>query len=317
MFAAMAIAGAGALWMTRDLGEDSRQQTRRPGTVPTESPRIAADPGDASLGVRPIAPPPSISHPQNTDDKPPVGASVRTPSAQTPGGRPRPADASPPAAVAVTKRTDDAITATAPAAKTVPQRGPTTKPAEAAADAAPEGARAALEAALAGDTARLQEAARRAQDRQPPRGDRKLARQLNARGLALSREGRYAEAAAEFRAAREADGSDPEVRENLGYALLKADRLAEAESELLSTVEIAPQRATAWGSLGFVHARRGRHREGVELMLAALRISPDPQKTLATYSRQARTESDPRVRAMLAEVVSRAPDIQYAQRPAQ
>jgi len=141
--------------------------------------------------------------------------------------------------------------------------------------------------------------------RQPERGNRTLARNLNERGLALSRAQNYTEAAAVFRQAHEADRGDPEIRENLGFALLKAGQLSEAESATLSALEIGPTRATAWGSLGHIYAKQGRREDAIALLRAAHRVAPDPGRVLQTYARQAQTEDDPRVRAVLAEAVAR------------
>jgi Flp pilus assembly protein TadD len=124
-------------------------------------------------------------------------------------------------------------------------------------------------------------------------------------GLALFQNAHYAEAAAVFAQANVTDRSDPEIRENLGYSLMYAGELAAAERALLSALEIGPQRATAWGSLGHIYAKRGMHREAVALLLTAYRFAPDRKKTLEVYARQAETEDDPNVRAMLAESVSR------------
>jgi cytochrome c-type biogenesis protein CcmH/NrfG len=54
-----------------------------------------------------------------------------------------------------------------------------------------------------------------------------------------------------------------------------------------------------------IDAKRGKHREAVALLLTAYRFAPDRKKTLEVYVRQAETEDDPQVRAMLAESVTR------------
>jgi Flp pilus assembly protein TadD len=166
-------------------------------------------------------------------------------------------------------------------------------------------ARSLIAAAISGDTATLQSDIVRLQARQPARGDRKRARQLNDRGLESFQTANYMRAAELFRQAHQADPADAEIRENLGYALMQAEELAEAERALLSTLEVAPQRATAWGSLGHIYAKRGNHREAVALLLTAYRFAPDRKKALEVYVRQAENEDDPRVRAMLAESVTR------------
>jgi Flp pilus assembly protein TadD len=110
-----------------------------------------------------------------------------------------------------------------------------------------------------------------------------------------------------FEAAHRADPGDAEVRENLGYALLKAGRLGEAETALLSALEIGPRRASAWGSLGHIYAKRGQHAEAVRLVLTAYRFAPDRSKVAETYRRLAQGDADPKVRAMFEEVVRQLP----------
>jgi Flp pilus assembly protein TadD/ribosomal protein L40E len=166
-------------------------------------------------------------------------------------------------------------------------------------------ARSLVTAAISGDAVMLQSNVAQLQAQQPARGDRKRARHLNHQGLALFQRANYRGAAEIFRQAHHADTGDAEIRENLGYSLMQAGELAEAERALLSALEIAPQRATAWGSLGHIYAKRGKHREAVALLLTAHRFAPDRRKALEVYARQAENEDDPKVRAMLAESVTR------------
>jgi Flp pilus assembly protein TadD len=165
--------------------------------------------------------------------------------------------------------------------------------------------RTLLSAALEGDFARVESIASTIKRRQPARGDRAVARTLNDRGLGLMRDQRYAVAASLFRQAHEADPADPEIRENLGYALLKAGKVTEAETALLAALETGPERPGAWGSLGYVYAKQGKREQAVALLRVAHRVAPNPKQVLDNYTRQAETEDDPKVRAMLAEAVTR------------
>lgn len=163
-----------------------------------------------------------------------------------------------------------------------------------------------VSAAIAGDEVRLRNiiADLKAQPK-PVRIDRPRARQLNERGLALWQRQRYAEAAAVFRDAHLADGGDVEIVENLGYALLRAGDVAAAEPAILSALEMGPERATAWGSLGLIYAKQGKHREGVACVLTAYRFAPQPTRALDLYSRLALEHEDVKVRAMMSDAVSR------------
>ena len=181
------------------------------------------------------------------------------------------------------------------------------QPAAAAEETRP-GVQGLVAAAIAGDRPRLDLLASqiKSQPRQL-RGDRRRARELNERGLAMWQRQRYEEAAAYFKEAREADPGDAEIAENLGYALLKAGHVGEAEPPLLEALSLAPERASAWGSLGMIYAKQGKHRAGVALVLTAYGYARDPKRTAGVYSRLAATDDDPKVRAMLAEVVSKLP----------
>jgi Flp pilus assembly protein TadD len=162
-----------------------------------------------------------------------------------------------------------------------------------------------IDAAIAGDNARLQTAAKEIAAQAPPRGDRARARELNAKALTHMRGARYADAAPLFEAAHRADPGDAEVRENLGYALLKAGRLDEAEAALLSALEVAPRRASAWGSLAFLYAKRDRKEAAVKLLQTAYRFAGDRRKAAEAYRRQAKSDPDPKVREMLTEAIAR------------
>ena len=163
-----------------------------------------------------------------------------------------------------------------------------------------------VSAAIAGDEVRLRNiiGALKAQPK-PVRIDRPRARQLNERGLALWQRQRYAEAAAVFRDAHGADASDAEIVENLGYALLKAGDVAAAEPAILAALEMGPERASAWGSLGLIYAKQGKHREGVACVLTAYRFALQPNRARDVYSHLALADEDPKVRAVMSDVVSR------------
>ncbi len=171
---------------------------------------------------------------------------------------------------------------------------------------APVTVNALVAAALAGDEARVRQIGSELKSQpRPPSGERRVARDLNERGLALWQRQRFSEAAVLFGQARAKDAADPEIAENLGYALLKSDQVAQAEQALLAALTLAPERASAWGSLGLVYAKQGKHREGVAAVLTAYRYTRDPKRTLDVYSRLAASDDDPKVRAVLADVVSR------------
>lgn len=170
------------------------------------------------------------------------------------------------------------------------------------------GVNALVAAATAGDHARVEKIASELKlTPKPVRVNRRLARDLNDRGLALWQRQRFAEAATYFRQAHDADASDAEIAENLGYSLLKSGNVAEAEPAILDALALAPERASAWGSLSSVYAKQGKHRDAVACVLTAYRFAPNPKRALDLYSRLAVSDEDPKVRAVLADAVNRLP----------
>jgi hypothetical protein len=264
------------------------------------------DPATPERSRSAIAPPPASTAAQSQSAQPEsaAGPAVREPT-----------DATPPGGETAAPADTAASTPTAPQVESVPAEPPRTPPsaaaqAQAPALTVPDGSdnpnvERMVKAAIAGDDAGVKQLAKELASVRFARGDRVRARQHNARGLALMKTARYDEAVAAFQAARAADAADAEIRENLGYALLKAERIEEAERALLAALEIGPRRASAWGSLAFVYAKRGLPREGVQLILTAYELAPNRAKAKQNYARQARTEDDARVRAMLSEAIAR------------
>jgi Flp pilus assembly protein TadD len=165
-----------------------------------------------------------------------------------------------------------------------------------------------VDAAVAGDHGRVETIATQLRMQpKPARGNRKIARELNDRGLALWQRQRFAEAATYFSQAHDADASDAEIAENLGYALLKSGNVAEAEPAILNALALGPERASAWGSLGAIYAKQGKHHDAVACVLTAYRFAPNPKRAFDLYSRLAVTDDDPKVRAVLADAVTRLP----------
>ena len=84
----------------------------------------------------------------------------------------------------------------------------------------------------------------------PIKGERKSARALNDQALSLFNNGQLEEAVKLFSEAKRLDKSDPEILNNLGYALLKQGNIESAEGAILETLAISPGRSNAWQNLG-------------------------------------------------------------------
>ena len=94
-------------------------------------------------------------------------------------------------------------------------------------------------------------------------------------GLAYTRQGRFAEALAEFRRASELDPNGGMARYGLGEALHRENRYAEAVESYEQALERVPGDAAAHTGLGRSLAALGRFEQAAEQFRAALASDPD------------------------------------------
>lgn len=113
----------------------------------------------------------------------------------------------------------------------------------------------------------------------PQRGDRKLARRLNASALEKLKAEQFQGAVQEFEAAWRADPSDQEISNNYGFALYKSNRYSEAEEKLRYTLALAPARATAWANLAEVMGTMGKPQQAADAFVVSHRFSRNPETT--------------------------------------
>jgi hypothetical protein len=118
----------------------------------------------------------------------------------------------------------------------------------------------------------------------PTKGDRKLSRSTNDLGLKALQAGNITDATATLRTAVLADPSDVEVRNNLAFALYKANDLDGAETELGTVLSEAPGRTSAWANLADIYARKGLSEQTTACFVLAFQFSSNRDKTL-TYLR--------------------------------
>lgn len=172
-------------------------------------------------------------------------------------------------------------------------------------------AEALIQAATTGDVARIETIISELESQ--PRAmasDRKAARQLNDQALALLRAERYAEAIPVLEQARLADESDAEVAGNLADTLMRVGRLDDASRVALVQLRLAPRRTVAWSLIGVLSAKRDDASVAVACLVTGYRFSNVQQATLRVYSRLAKTDEDPKVRAALQEAVKRITESQ-------
>ena len=113
----------------------------------------------------------------------------------------------------------------------------------------------------------------------PRRGDRKAARDFNDAGLAAFKSEDFTNASKLFMQGVDADPSDQEVVNNLGYALLMGGKYKEATYVLWAALTLNPERASAWFNQGQSLAMIGSQDSAVASFLLGYRFSKNPQKT--------------------------------------
>jgi tetratricopeptide (TPR) repeat protein len=132
-------------------------------------------------------------------------------------------------------------------------------------------------------------AARLSEVPKPPKGNRKGARDLNAKGLAALKRSDVETAVVIFRKAAAEDASDVEVQSNLGYSLLKAGRAIEAAAPLRNALALDPRRTTAWTSMAECLLGDGKQDLAVAALLLGYEFSANRDRTLAYYEENSRS----------------------------
>lgn len=113
----------------------------------------------------------------------------------------------------------------------------------------------------------------------PARGERRLARRLNASALEKFKAEQMAGALADFEKAWQADPSDQEISNNYGYVLYRNKRLPEAQAKLRYTLALAPARASAWVNLAEVLGAQGQIKQATDALVVAHRFSRNAEVT--------------------------------------
>ena len=112
----------------------------------------------------------------------------------------------------------------------------------------------------------------------PAKGDKKAAKALNAKGLALSQKGDFNQAVKLFEEAHTVDASDVEIVNNLGFSYLKQGNLDAAWHAIMTALTLSPGRAAAWENLGEVFGAKDDESKAVASFSNAYRFSKDRLK---------------------------------------
>lgn len=130
-------------------------------------------------------------------------------------------------------------------------------------------------------------AARVSEFQKPIRGNRKVARELNTKGLAEFKKGNFTEAVTLLQQASTEDPGDAEILSNLGLALLKANRAQDARHALRSSLAINPRRTSAWVPMADVLFEIGDNDSAMAALLLAYEFSENKEKTKAFFGGKA------------------------------
>jgi tetratricopeptide (TPR) repeat protein len=136
-------------------------------------------------------------------------------------------------------------------------------------------------------------------------GNRTVARDLNAKGLAQLRTGNVESAINLFANAAQADPNDAEIMGNLGYALVQSGRIEEADKILTSAIYINPKRTATWGAVGEFFVKKNQVEAAIRSFLLGYEFSSNREKTLQFYSETAANPDKSELRPTLNEVIRR------------
>ena len=122
-------------------------------------------------------------------------------------------------------------------------------------------------------------------------GNRKEARKRNGNGLRALNSGNLIEALEEFQAALNLDPADPEIINNVGFALGKMKRYREAAGYIRSSLVISPGRTGAWYNLGEVLSELDDQNAAASAWRIAYLFSTNKEKTLEFLTKAAEKQS--------------------------
>lgn len=128
-------------------------------------------------------------------------------------------------------------------------------------------------------------------------GDRKSARELNKYGLDLLTRGDFDKAILELEKASNVSRGDAEIRNNLGFAELKARHFEKATGYFLDTLLIDPTRTSAWANVAEAFAERDKVVASEAALRLSVHFSRNQAKTLDFYSSSLEQLSSDKYRA--------------------
>lgn len=132
----------------------------------------------------------------------------------------------------------------------------------------------------------------------PQRGDRKLARKLNAEGLEALKQRKLPDAAATLTKALQADPADEEIISNLIYTYSEDGNFTKAEQLAYDGLLLNPRRANIWLPIAIAKQKQSKSNEALQAMWLAWQFSGDKQKMLTLLDKRKAEEPDVGLKSM-------------------
>ena len=128
--------------------------------------------------------------------------------------------------------------------------------------------------------------------KKPQRGDRKLARKLNAEALDALNNKNYELAAQTFINARLADGFDEEIVANLVFTYSAARAYAQSEKTAYEGILINPRRANLWLPIAVAKQKQGKRKEALQAMWLSWQFTENKQRLLELIEKRSIEDDD-------------------------
>jgi len=137
------------------------------------------------------------------------------------------------------------------------------------------------------------------------RGDRKLARNLNQKGLDESKNNNLSGAMDLLKRAVSADPADVEIASNLGYVALRANKIEVADQALSSALLLDPRRTSAWVPIAELFTLKGDKGAAVRALLLGYEFSGNKEKSMTFFEDKANTAEREAMRPIYALAIQK------------
>jgi hypothetical protein len=138
----------------------------------------------------------------------------------------------------------------------------------------------------------------------PIGGDRKVARKFNDAGLAALKANNFELAISSFKDGVNADPTDQEVVNNLGYAYYQNGDLPRAKALIEFTLSLAPLRTSAWTNYGVILFKEGANDQAINAYLIAFKYAKNQDKLISFVEKQSQEDADLQLRPFYSQVLT-------------